>query len=453
MIPWTDSTLLATLAGTAAVAALLTRFSCKRRERELLAAADAEKDAREALAQDFTIAQVELGKLQGLVSGLEKARDDVQVVRNQLKAEFAEVAGQALTATSSQFLELADAKLQTREKGFSAELERRQAVIDETIKPLQGELSRISQLTRDLDGKRENAMGSLVTKLTQIDEATNKLREQSQALTETLRGNVRVRGRWGEQTLRRLAELGGLVDQCDFVEQQGTAEARPDMVVRMPDQGQVPIDAKAPLEHFLRAHESKDAKEREQALRQHAEAVRGHIRALAKRDYPSQLDQKLGLTVMFLPTEPMLAVAIEQLPELFEEAQRSRVLLATPMTLLAMLKTIAIFWHQHRMVENASQIVDVARELYQRISTFQEHLTKVGKGLQSAGDAFNAATSSFNQRVVPQGRKLEEIGGAAAARKELAELEEVTSMPRPVLIPLPAKPLNATGVGKVDAAS
>ncbi len=440
---WTDPTVLSTAAIAAATSALWMSARFRRRERQLVADLAIERD-RAAIANDATQqARIEIAGLQASLKGLELARHDVDQLREQLRAQFAEDAGKVLTSTTQQFLELADSKLQTREQSLAAQLSKRQESIDATIKPLQEQLSKMGQLTRELDGKREHAMGTLVGKLSHLDAATSRLRDQSQALVETLRGNVRVRGRWGEQTLRRLAELGGLVDQCDFVEQRGSGEARPDMIVRLPDQGQVPVDAKAPLEHYLQAHEATDPALRDQLLRAHADAVRGHVRALAKRDYPSKLGIELGLTVMFLPTEPMLAVAVEQLPDLFEEAQRSRVLLATPMTLLAMLKTIAVFWHQQRLLENASQITDVARELYERVALFQEHMEKVGKGLQAASSAYQSASSSYARRVVPTGRKLAELGGAEGVKREIAELPEVAGPSPASVLPMPAKEAGA----------
>jgi DNA recombination protein RmuC len=438
-MPWNEPMLWLTAGTSVLVSMFVLKQRASRRIRALEQEVREVHDQCEARRDALENERREVGRLLGVVAGLEKARSDVASIQEQLRAQFAAEASRALTTTSHQFLQLANTQMQTREQSLAAQLANRQSAIDATLQPLQQQLGKMTELTRELDSKRENAMGALVTRLGQLDSATTKLREQGQALTETLRGNVRVRGRWGEQTLRRLAELGGLQEQCDFVEQQGSSEGRPDMIVRMPDQGQVPIDAKAPLDRFLEAHECQDPAKRDQLLREHAEAVRGHIRALAKRDYPTQLGISLGFTVLFLPTEPMLAVAIEQLPDLFDEAQRQRILLATPMTLLAMLKTIAVFWHQQRMVENASQIVEVAREMYQRVATFQGHMEKVGKGLETAGEAFQEAVTSFNKRVVPQGRRLEELGGAAASKKQVAELAELTSVPRPTVIPMPTR--------------
>lgn len=430
-----DPSLLLNSGTAAAVSAVCALLLSRHRFARQLKAVQVELEASQARA-DFAEnnAQqqlVEMARLQASLEALQASRQDVEQLREQLRAQFAEDAGSVLQTTSKQFLELADAKLQAREQALAAQLSERQGAIDATLKPLHEQIREMGQLTRDLDSKRAAAMGTLTTRLGALDQATSQLRDQSMALVETLRGNVRVRGRWGEQTLRRLAELGGLVDQCDFLEQTGTSEARPDMIVRLPDNGQLPIDAKAPLEHFLEASEVRDPDQQQSLLKAHAVAVRGHVRALAKRDYPSKLDLRLGMTVLFLPSDAMLSAAIEQLPELFEEAQRSRVLLATPMTLLAMLKTIAVFWNQHQMVENAGRIAKVAVELYDRITIFQEHMVKLGKGLQVAGDSFQAAQSSYSRRIVPTGRKLQELGGADDARRGMDELPEV-SMPQVV---------------------
>lgn len=429
MTSLTDPVLLSIAAIAAAASAVRVSGRFRRRERELLEKIEAQRGQIAEAGQAKEAARSQVARLEGSLESLQASRQDVEQLREQIRACFAEDAGKVLTTTSQQFLELADSKLQTREQSLSAQLGERQKAIDETLKPLQAQLSKMGELTRELDGKREGAMGALLGKLNGLGEATTQLREQSQALAETLRGNVRVRGRWGEQTLRRLAELGGLVEQCDFIEQTGSSEARPDMIVRLPDNGQLPVDAKAPLDHFLEAAEVRDSAKQRDLLKAHAAAVRGHVRALAKRDYPSKLDLRLGMTVLFLPSDAMLSTAIEQLPELFEEAQRSRVLLATPMTLLAMLKTISVFWNQHQMVENAGRIAKVAGELYDRVAMFQEHMAKVGKGLQAAGDAYHAAANSYSRRVVPSGRRLRELGGAEDARREVDELPSVTSAP------------------------
>ena len=433
MTIWTDPTILSTAATAAAVGGLFVSIRFRRRERELVSDLEQQGLLLEEARDTHQQAQVELARLGASLEAAKESKADVEQLREQLRAHFAEDAGKVLTSTSRQFLELADSKLQNREQVLDAKLSQREASIDATIKPLQDQLAQMSLLTKELDGKRENAMGALLGKLGHLDLTTSQLRDQSQALAETLKGNVRVRGRWGEQTLRRIAEIGGLVEQCDFFEQQGSGEARPDMVVRLPEDGQVPIDAKAPLEHFLKAHECQDPERRTQLLRAHADCLRVHVRALAKRDYPAKLGFELGFTVLFLPTEPMLAVAMEQLPELFEEAQRNRVLLATPMTLLAMLKTIAVSWGQRRMVENAKQIAEVARELYDRVATFQEHMEKVGKGLQSASAAYQSASSSYSRRIVPTGRKLVELGGGDATRREIGELPDVSG-PEPAAV-------------------
>lgn len=295
MTNWTDPTLLSTAAIAVATGAQLMAVRFRRRERELVAEIEMQRSRVDTANQATQDARLVIAGLQASLKALQDSRQDVDQLREQLRTQFAEDAGKVLTSTSQQFLELADSKLQNREQALSAQLTRRQEAIDATIKPLHDQISKMGELTRELDGKREHAMGALLGKLGHLDVATSQLRNQSQALAETLKGNVRVRGRWGEQTLRRLAEIGGLVEQCDFVEQQGSGEARPDMIVRLPDEGQVPVDAKAPLEHFLQAHESQDPEQKAKLMRAHAEAVRGHVRALAKREI-AELPEVAGPT-------------------------------------------------------------------------------------------------------------------------------------------------------------
>jgi len=241
-----------------------------------------------------------------------------------------------------------------------------------------------------------------------------------------------VRGRWGEMQLKRAVEFAGLVDHVDFVEQETTsaeeATQRPDLVVRLPGGKQVVVDAKAPLAAYLEAIEAKDEDVRLRHLVDHARQVRDHVRKLSAKSYWNQFENAPDFVVLFLPGESIFSAALEHDPELIEDAFSERVLIATPTTLVALLKSVAYGWRQERLADNAREIAGAARELYDRIQVFTRHFGSVGRGLEQAVTSYNRAAGSLSSRVFPQGRRLEELG--AGGGRELVEPEPVDAAPR-----------------------
>ena len=245
-----------------------------------------------------------------------------------------------------------------------------------------------------------------------------------------LRG-TQQRGRWGEIALRNIAELAGMSEHCDFDEQATVGDGkRPDMVVKLPEGRLIAIDAKVPLAGYLKAVEAADDAAREAGLKEHVQAVRVHIKALAARDYAADLEGDIDLVVLFLPGDAFLAAAFGEDPDLQVEALRSRVLVATPTTLVALLRTVAIYHQQQVLAENAQQIADTARELYDRAAKIGEDLGRAGRGLKTAVDAFNAAVGSYERRFLPMGQKLADLKVTEQSRRELSAPDPVSVTPR-----------------------
>ena len=375
---------------------------------------------------------------------LQTARVDLSGVRAEIEATertgklmeatFQSLASKALVANQGQFLELAKAKLETSEKQHAGELQRRKQDIESLVKPLAEKLKELKTFTHELEGKREKAYGEIKTQIAQLCSATSQLNTQSVTLATALTGSSQARGRWGEMALRNIAELAGMTEHCDFTEQVvDDAGRRPDMVVRLPGGGAIPVDAKVPLADYLKACEETDPQKREENLRAHAAALRGFVRDLARKDYASALNGKVDYTVMFVSAEPILAAAFSKEPQLQADAMRERILIATPVTLVALLRTVGIYWRQEKVAENAEKIWQAALEFYDRVSTFQEKLSKMGKGLGMALGAFNEAVGSFERRVLPAGRKLEDLGAVKEATRKLELPKEIEKPVREVL--------------------
>jgi len=330
--------------------------------------------------------------------------------RKEMKEQFESLAGKVLDKSQKGLLEAAS----------------------EHMKPLTKELEKLQKETRLIEEKRDKAYGSIKTELDSLKQATVLLQEHSTALTTALRGSSKARGDFGEMALRNIVELAGMTQHCDFDEQARTEDGkRPDLIIKMPGKGCIPVDAKFPLAAYQDAHAAEDPKERGILLEKHARDMRDHVRELKRRDYASQLDGDIDFTVMFLPGDHLLAAAFEVKPELQEEALSDRILIATPVTLVALLRTIGLYWRQHDLALGAQDIQRAAEELHNRIKTFADHLVKIGKHLSAAQDTYNSAIGSYERRILPAGRKLEELNATKDA------LPEISTVERPVRTLMP----------------
>ena len=276
-----------------------------------------------------------------------------------------------------------------------------------------------------MEEKRDKAYGALGKELESLQSATALFQETSTALTTALRGSSKARGDFGEMSLKNIVEFAGMTAHCDFLEQEKTADgSQPDLIVKLPGGGLIPVDAKFPLAAFWNLHETEDPKEQRAHLMQHAKDMRGHVRALARRDYSSQLGGQVDYTVMFLPGDHLLAAAFEVNPSLQEDALKERILIATPVTLVALLRTAGLYWKQQDLADNAREIQRQAEELHERIASFVGHLVKVGRHLAQAQSAYNEAVGSYEVRVLPAGKRLEGLNATKGKLPELATLEK-----------------------------
>ena len=281
-----------------------------------------------------------------------------------------------------------------------------------------------------MERARAGAYSQLDEQLRALSAATGALSERATELATTLKGSS-GKGRWGEIALRNIVELAGLAEHVDFEEQRTTDDGgRPDMIVRLPGDRFIAVDAKAPINAYLEAVEASNERSRKAALDRHVREIKSHARALASRDYAAGLAGEVDMVVMFLPSDALLAEAYSRDPELQVDALRSRVLVATPTTLVALLRTVAIYWQQRALAENAAEIASVAGTLYERAAKFGEEFAGVGRSLQGAIDAYNRAVGSFDYRLLPMARRLEEMKVAETSRRKVTTPQLVDDAPR-----------------------
>lgn len=300
----------------------------------------------------------------------------------------------------------------------------------ERLVPMRAALERLDAKTNEIEKARAQAYGSLEKHLDDLAKITTTLRSSNDVLVTAFKGSMTARGKFGEIGLRNLVESAGMLQHCDFIEQTVVEDgARPDMIIRLPEGDGLPVDAKLPLSAYWAAAEATDPEVRKRALKEHADLLRRQVRALSKRDYSSLVAGRIDYAVLFLPADPILSAAYEADPDVFDEALRSRVLIATPVTLIAILRSTKVLWNQRALAENALAIQREANELYRRVVKYQEHVGLIGAGLERATTAFNQATRSFQTRVLPAGRRVEELGGASEVGEKLPEMREVEIVP------------------------
>jgi DNA recombination protein RmuC len=348
--------------------------------------------------------------------------------------------GKQLTAQQS-LLEAARAQLSDSFKALSSDAlqANSQAFVErakQTLEPLQEALKRYEEHVRALEQARRQDYGNLDANLKSLLAAEQQLQRETGNLVNALR-RPQVRGRWGEMTLRRAAELAGMSQYCDFEEQEVLAgdggRLRPDMIVRLPAGRQVVVDAKCSLEAYLSAVEAQDEATRKTCLGQHCRQLRDHMHALASKSYQDQFASGLDFVVMFVPGESFLAAAMDEDPKLLEDSLQRKVLIASPINLIALLHAVAYGWRQEQVTENAQKISELGRQVYERVRTFTGHLQDVGKQLDRALGSYNKAIASMESRVLPMARRFREYG--AAGGDELAELEPVDTQARQLTAP------------------
>jgi DNA recombination protein RmuC len=354
-----------------------------------------------------------------------------EAATTRLATAFSNLANQSLQSNSETFLRLAEQNLGAQQERAKRELGEREQAVENLVKPIREALHQSQQQISELEKSRSEAYGNIKAQLASMQTSQQSLAQETQNLVKALR-RPEVRGRWGEITLKRLVELAGMVEHCDFQEQVHTSADdkiyRPDMIVRMPDNRELVVDVKTPLDAYLDAVDAQDDAQRELGLKRHARNVREHIRKLSSKSYWEQCSRSPEFVILFIPGDQFLSAALNEDPDLIENALSQQIILATPTSFVALLKAVAYGWRQLALAENAEEIRRLAEDLYGRLGTFVGHLGRVGKQLASSVENYNKAVGSLERKVLPGARKFVELG--IHAKQEIETIEPLESLPR-----------------------
>jgi DNA recombination protein RmuC len=368
------------------------------------------------LADELTAARAEVARLTVAHTQLSTQLAAERDAQTRLTNEFKALSADALSRNNTSFLELARETFARLQQQSTGELEKRQQAIDALVQPLKVSLQQVDAKIGAIENARKEAYGSLSEQLRALNTAQLQLQTEASRLSTALR-STSYAGSWGELQLRRVVEMADMVGYCDFCEQETSGSLRADLVVRLPGGQRIVVDAKTPLEAFRAAADTTDEGIRTARLAEHALKVRGHIDALGAKNYWEQFQPAPEFVVLFLPGDQFLAAALQADNSLMDRAIARRVLLATPSTLIALLKAAAYGWRQESVSRNAEEISQLGRQLYDRVATFADNLDKIGRGLDNALKGYNAAVGSFESSVLPGARRFAELGARGA--KEL----------------------------------
>ncbi len=368
---------------------------------------------------------------------LQVERDSAfEAATSRLATAFSDLANKSLKSNSENFLRLAEQNLGAHQERAKRELGDREQAVENLVKPIRDALQQSQAQIAALEKSRSEAYGGIKSQLETMQINQKSLTQETQNLVNALR-RPEVRGRWGEITLRRLVELAGMVEHCDFQEQVHTTSdektIRPDMIVRMPDQRELVVDVKTPLDAYLEAIEATDDAQHKLALERHTRNVRDHIRKLASKTYWEQFSKSPEFVILFIPGDQFLSAALNEDPDLIEYALSQQIILATPTSFVALLKAVAYGWRQLALADNAEEIRRLAEDLYGRLTTFASHMNKVGKQLASSVENYNRAVGSLERKVLPGARKFVELG--IRPKKEIEQVEPLESLPRTMVEP------------------
>ena len=352
--------------------------------------------------------------------------------QDRLHYTFAALSQRALRENNLQFLQLAQESFGRFQVESQADLELRQQSIQYLVEPIREALAKTQAQIEQIEKERHNSFGRLSEQIHGMMQDQAALRTETGRLMSALR-TPGVRGQWGELSLRRIVELAGMSEHCDFTEQvqrnQGERSIRPDMIIRMPDAREMIVDAKAPMDAYLDAVNASLESERQRHLQRHARHVREHVRALAAKRYWEQFEHAPDFVLLFIPGEQFLGAALEQDKNLLQDALNERVILATPTTLVALLRAVAFGWKQLVLAENAGKVRELGEELHKRLTIFFDHMERLGRNLGSSVDTYNKALGSLERSVLPSVRRLAELG--VSSGRNLQEPNPIESVPRP----------------------
>ncbi len=398
---------------------------------------------RDRVSQDLKQRETAIEGYMNAIDELEKSVHEKENQLTELRAKheglddkFKALANDVLKQSNEQFLQLAKKTLDGEQKDAAAQLEQRKQAIEALIKPIREALDKHSKAVTDIEKERKQDQGSLRQQLSSMIDVQRRLGEQTTALTTALKGSATARGRWGEITLRRIVEMAGMSNYCDFDEQvtiwTGEDRLRPDMIVHLPSSRSIVIDAKAVGENYFQAMETEDPTQRKHLLHKHAGDLKSRVTELSRKSYTQSLTEAPDFVVLFVPGEAFLTAALDVETGLAESAMANGVVIATPAILISLLRVVEMGWRETRMAENARKISDLGRELHERITVATGHVDKLGQNLGRAVKAYNDFVGSFETRVVSSARKFKELGADSAKELPADPTPQIEIMPREV---------------------
>ena len=374
----------------------------------------AARRAAEARTED----QAQIARLEALMSASEGQEQALEDRMTALSSRMAE-------QQRKDFLDIAEERFKRLQSEAEKEAKAQITEMEGLVKPIEQSLATLGEATQELEEKRRDAIVGVEREMQRVGALASRLGTETSNLATALRRSSSVRGDWGEVALRNILELAGMNAHADFKEQASTETGRPDVIVNLPGNGVIPIDAKATAKHYLEALETEEGPQREALFDQHAKALRGRVTELTRKEYWSSFGDRAQFVVMFVPSEALISSAFDRDPSLHEWAMDRRVVIASPASLIGLLRTVALTWQQVQFAQQAQEIVDTARLFYRRMATWSGHFAKVGTELNQASEAYNAAVKSWETRVLPQARRLEKMQVADNTAAQLKDLSNV----------------------------
>ncbi len=394
--------------------------------------------ARERIGQESNLRAAAEASLAKTEENLKEQRTLLDGAQTRLSDAFRSLAGEALTESTNQFLKLAESRLGTLQVDATSQLNNKKIEIDGIVHPLNETLKELKAELNRVESSRQEAYGQLTSQVHALSDTNRQLRDETGSLVNSLR-QPQIKGKWGELTLRRAIELAGLSPHCDFNEQHRVSTEdgilRPDLVIHVAGGKHIVVDSKVPLHAFLSVVSAQNEEERLSAMKSHVDLVRKHIKDLSNKTYWSQFDQTPELVVLFMPAEAFFSAALEQDRDLMEDAMQQRVILASPTTLIALLKSVAYGWRQEDVSRNAEKISELGKQLHDRVLKFLEHMGSIRTGLETANGAYNRAVGALESRVLPSVRRFKELGVQATEEVEAAEPTETSLRSLPSATP------------------
>jgi len=405
------------------------------RSEELAKAKEAADSELKELRESSSSLRAELSGEKAAREQAEKGWEEKQTAlvsaQEELMKQFDALSRKALDLNSKSFLDLAKAQVDKMITEVDSKEEKRKLELKSLVNPLSESLKKVTTHVDEVEKQRIKAYESITQQVKGLSEAQIELRKEAGNLVNALRRPT-VRGRWGEIQLKRVVEMAGMLDHCDFEEQHtvhtDNGRMRPDMLVHLPGDKIIVVDAKAALSAYLEAIEATDEVVRDEQMGKHAEQIRTHVRQLSTKAYQDQFETTPDMVVLFLPGESFFYAALQKDPSLIEYGVENNVIIATPTTLIALLRAVAYGWRQEQIADNAKEIAILGKELYDRLTTFAEHVVKVGKGLNSAVSGYNKAVASLETRVMVSARRFKELGSSTSA--EVPEVTQLDVVPR-----------------------